>query len=226
MTCVLSPPVVRGREEGDPVLPAVGARRLLADPYAVDAVCAALSEVYEAYEPSASSAASAAGGGRGAPVVLAATDYSGYAADEFVARRDDVGRRLRARDSVALEPSGLLQRFIATTGWRGPGYVLGSRPADARAAVGLARAMAGSGRAPCVYVCEVLRRPDTGVFWAVATRVAPGGPPAAPPVSPPLSPPAPVSVRVPVPVPPGMGAALWERSAVARAYLRQIALTT
>ncbi|MGW1777062.1 hypothetical protein [Streptomyces sp. NPDC002104] len=217
MTCVLSPPVVRGREEGDPPLPAVGARRLLADPYAVDAVCAALSEVYEACGPPASSAASAAGaarGGRGAPVLLAATDYSGYAADGFVARRDDVSRRLRARDSVALEPSGLLQRFIATTGWQGPGYVLGSRPADARAAVDLARAMAGSGRAPCVYVCEVLRRPDSGLFWAVATRVAPGGPPADPPV------------RVPVPVPPGIGAALWERSAVARAYLRQIALTT
>ncbi|MCY0937625.1 hypothetical protein [Streptomyces sp. H34-S4] len=213
MTCVLSPPVVRGREEGDPPLPAVGARRLLTDPYAVDAVCAALSELYE---PSAHSAPSAAGGGRGAPVVLAATDYTGYAADEFVARRDNGSRRLRASDSVALEPSGLLQRFIATTGWQGPGYVLGSRPADGQAAVDLARAMAGSGRAPCVYVCEVLRRPDTGVFWAVATRVAPGLPPA----------PLPVRVPVPVPVPPGIGAVLWERSAVARAYLRQIALTT
>lgn len=195
-------------------MPAVGARRLLADPYAADAVCAALSELYEP------SAAGAAGGGRVAPVILAATDYTGYAADEFVARRDDPNRRLRPCDSVALEPSGLLQRFIATTGWQGPGYVLGSRPADGPAAVRLARVMASSGRAPSVYVCEVLRRPDTGAFWAVATRVSPAGPPVPPPVRGPAPGPA------PVPAPPGIGPALWERSAVARAYLRQIARTT
>ncbi|MER5571366.1 hypothetical protein ABT083_35075 [Streptomyces goshikiensis] len=191
MTCVLSPPAVRGREGADPPPRAVGARRLLADPDAVDAVCAALSAV---------------SGPAGAPVILVATDYTGFAADAFVARRDDGSARLRPCDSVALEPAGLLQRFIAVTGWRGPAYILGSRPEDGQAAVDLALAMVGSGRAPSVQVCEVLRHPDTGAFWAVATRVAPGRPPA----------------PGPVPLPPGTGAALWERSAVARAYLRQI----
>ncbi|MGW0753287.1 hypothetical protein [Streptomyces sp. NPDC002587] len=205
MTCVLSPPVVRGREQGDPARPAVGARRLLADPYAADAVCAALSELSQVCDPSVP------GAGRGVPVVLAATDYGVYAADQFVARRDDRGRRLRPSDSVALEPSGLLQHFSAATGWRGPGYVLGAEHSDGQAAVDLARAMAGSGRAPAVYVCEVLRRADTGAFWAVAARVCRNGPP----------PPAPPSP----PVPPGVEAVLRERSAVARAYLRQIART-
>ncbi|WP_073920747.1 hypothetical protein [Streptomyces sp. CB00455] len=209
MTCVLSPPAVRGREEGDALLPAVGARRLLADPYAADAVCAALSELSELPGPSG---VPEPGADRGVPVILAATDYSLYAADEFVARRDDGGRRLRPCDSVALEPSGLLQRFTATTGWQGPGYVLGSRHSDGRSALELAGAMAGSGRASYVYVCEVLRRADTGVFWAVATRVSPNGPPA--------------PVSLPFAVPPGVGATLWGRSAVARAYLRQISRTS
>lgn len=186
-------------------MPRVGARRLLMDPRAADAVHAALS----ALQP---------GGGAlvpadlGAPVILSATDYGDRAAAEFVARRDNGSRRLRPSDSLALEPSGLLQSFAAATGWRGPAYVLGTHPQDGEAAVVLARAMAGSGRASSVYVCEVLRCPETGGFWALATRVSRPDPsmPAFPPVT----------------VPGGFGAALWERSAVVRAYRRQLAPPT
>ncbi|MFD7703709.1 hypothetical protein [Streptomyces caelestis] len=178
---VLDPPVVRGRSAGDPPPPpATGARRLAADPEAVDAVGEALAALHDGGTPGT------------VPVVLAAGDYGVHAAGRFAAHCDDPGRRLRPSDSVALEPSGLLRRFTELTGWQGPGYVLAEPAGDDAAALRFARALVTAGRVPAVYLCEVLRRPDSGAFWAVATRVrrAPArlphsdGPPAAPPADP------------------------------------------
>ncbi|MGW6881680.1 hypothetical protein ACWGEU_15645 [Streptomyces goshikiensis] len=189
----LDPPATRGRAAGDPpARPATGARRLVADPEAVDAVCGALSDHYTADVPDA-------------PVILVATDYCVYAADQFAARCADPDRRLRPSDSVALEPSGLLQRFIAATGWRGPGYALGDPAGDGGAALRLATGLVASGRAGTVYVCEVLRRADTGAFTAVATRLRPAG--AEP-------------SRAVVDRPAWLDDATWERSAIVREYLR------
>ena len=175
---VLDPPVVRGRAAGDPPAPrATGTRRLAADPEAVDAVGEALAALHDHGAPGT------------VPVVLAAGDYCVHAAGTFAAHCDDPARRLRPADSVGLEPSGLLRRFAELTGWRGPGYVLAEPAGDGTAALRFARALAAAGRAPAVYVCEVLRRPDTGAFWAVATRVrratAPDAVRALPPGSPP-----------------------------------------
>ncbi|AYV33105.1 hypothetical protein EES41_40735 (plasmid) [Streptomyces sp. ADI95-16] len=189
----LDPPAIRGRAAGDPpARPATGARRLVADPEAVDAVCGALSDHYTADVPDA-------------PVILVATDYCVYAADQFAARCADPDRRLRPSDSVALEPSGLLQRFIAATGWRGPGYALGDPAGDGGAALRLATGLVASGRAGTVYVCEVLRRADTGAFTAVATRLRPAG--AEP-------------SRAVMDRPAWLDDATWERSAIVREYLR------
>ncbi|MFI1718205.1 hypothetical protein [Streptomyces litmocidini] len=161
MKAVLDAPVVRGRSAGDPPPPpATGARRLLAEPEAVDAVGEALAALH-----------GTEGAPGGVPVVLAATDYCVRAADAFAAHCDDSARRLRPSDSVALEASGLLQRFTALTGWQGPGYAIAEPDGDGAAALRFARALVESGRAPSVYLCEVLRRADTGAFWAVATRV-------------------------------------------------------
>ncbi|MEV4943462.1 hypothetical protein [Streptomyces zaomyceticus] len=161
MKAVLDPPVVRGRSVGDPPPPpATGARRLLAEPEAVDAVGEALATLH-----------GTEGASGGVPVVLAATDYCVRAADVFATHCDDPTRRLRPSDSVALEASGLLQRFTALTGWHGPGYAIAEPEGDGTAALRFARALVESGRAPSVYLCEVLRRADTGAFWAVATRV-------------------------------------------------------
>ncbi|MEU5921341.1 hypothetical protein [Streptomyces sp. NPDC047141] len=161
MRAVLDTPVVRGRSAGDPPPPpATGSRRLLAEPEAVDAVGEALAALHRnASSPGA------------VPVVLAATDYCVRAADAFAARCDDATRRLRPSDSVALEASGLLQRFTALTGWQGPGYAIAEPAGDGSAALRFARGLVESGRVPSVYLCEVLRRADTGAFWAVATRV-------------------------------------------------------
>ncbi|MEU1228947.1 hypothetical protein [Streptomyces sp. NPDC005828] len=173
MKAVLDAPVARGRTAGDPPPPPVtGARRLVADPEAVDAVGEALAALYGTDEDPGP-----------VPVVLAATDYCVQAADAFAARCDDPARRLRPSDSVALEPSGLLQRFTALTGWQGPGYAIAAPDGDGAAAVRFAHALVQSGRAPSVYLCEVLRRADTGDFWAVAARVRRGtqdAPPAVP----------------------------------------------
>ncbi|WP_073918826.1 hypothetical protein [Streptomyces sp. CB02009] len=161
MKAVLDAPVVRGRSAGDPPpQPATGARRLLADPEAADAVGEALAALHGTGGPHGS-----------VPVVLAATDYCVRAADAFAAHCDDSTRRLRPSDSVALEASGLLQRFTALTGWQGPGYAIAEPDGDGAAALRFARALVESGRAPSVYLCEVLRHADTGAFWAVATRV-------------------------------------------------------
>ncbi|MFD3728475.1 hypothetical protein [Streptomyces sp. NPDC058671] len=161
MKAVLDAPVVRGRSADDPPpLPVTGARRLLAEPEAVDAVGEALAALH-----------GTDGSPRTVPVILAATDYCVRAADAFAARCDDPARRLRPSDSVALEASGLLQRFTALTGWQGPGYAIAEPDGDGDAALRFARALVESGRAPSVYLCEVLRRADTGAFWAVATRV-------------------------------------------------------
>jgi hypothetical protein len=157
---VLDPPVVRGRAADDPPPPRVtGVRRLTADPDAVDAVGEALSALHGTDGPGT------------VPVILSATDYCVHAADMFVARCDDPARRLRPCDSVALEPSGLLQRFTSLTGWQGPGYAVSDPAGDSAAALRFARALVESGRASTVYLCEVLRRADTGAFWAVATRL-------------------------------------------------------
>lgn len=194
MTVVLDPPVAHGRADGDaPVAPVTGARRLVADPDALDAVCAALSALYTP-------------DGQGAPMLLAATDYTVYAAGQFAARCTDPARRLRPSDSVALEPSGLLQSFSATTGWRGPGYMLGEAAGDGRCALRLADGLVASGRAATAFVCEVLRRGDTGAFWAVATRLRPAG----------ADLPRTAAAR-----PAALDEATWERSAIVREYRRR-----
>ncbi|MFD3557197.1 hypothetical protein ACFWWA_34610 [Streptomyces goshikiensis] len=196
---VLGPPALRGRAAGDPPAgPATGARRLVADPEAVDAVCGALSAHYTDEVPDA-------------PVILVATDYCVYAADQFAARCADPARRLRPSDSVALEPSGLLQRFIAATGWRGPGYALGDPAGDGGAALRLATGLVASGRAGTAYVCEVLRRADTGAFTAVATRLRPAA-------TEPFHAGEPFHTAAERPA--WLDDATWERSAIVREYLR------
>ncbi|MGR6975117.1 hypothetical protein ACU639_37030 [Streptomyces cynarae] len=217
---LLDPPVVRGRAAGDPPPPpATGARRLAADPDAVDAVGEALAALHEDGDPGT------------VPVVLAAGDYCVHAADTFAAHCDDPARRLRPSDSVALEPSGLLRRFTALTGWRGPGYTIAEPTGDGTVALRLARALVGTGRAPAVYLCEVLRRPDTGAFWAVAARVRrtpaqpprPGTAPVAPSTGAPARPDAAGTTEACPGTAPGPAAGLdpvtLRRSIVLRAYL-------
>ncbi|MCY0942953.1 hypothetical protein [Streptomyces antarcticus] len=199
MTTVLDPPVAYGRAAGDaPAAPATGVRRLAADPDAVDAVCAALSALYVADGPVS-------------PVILAATDYCVHAADQFAARCADPDRRLRPADSVALEPSVLLREFTVGTGWQGPAYALGDPAGDGISALRFADGLVVSGRAAGAYVCEVLRRGDTGVFWAVATRLRPAG----------TGLPRTGLPRTPEVRPAGLDEATWERSAIVREYRRR-----
>ncbi|MFJ3906196.1 hypothetical protein [Streptomyces sp. NPDC090025] len=207
---VLDPPVVRGRSAGDPPpAPVTGARRLVADPAAVDAVAAALGALHGPDGPGT------------APVVLAATDYCVHAADAFAARCDDPARRLRPSDSVALEPSGLLQGFTALTGWQGPGYVVADPEGDGTTALRFARGLVESGRTPAAYLCEVLRRADTGAFWAVATRLHRGtGPAAAELAEPAAERPAPDPAHRAARRTTGLDPATRARSAVLRAYTR------
>ncbi|MEV0184654.1 hypothetical protein AB0I54_36050 [Streptomyces sp. NPDC050625] len=203
---VVDPPVVRGRAVGDPPAPPVtGARRLAADPEAVDAVGEALAALYDAGAPAA------------VPVVLSAGDYCVHAAGTFAAHCDDPARRPRPADSVGLEPAGLLRRFTELTGWRGPGYVIAEPTGDGTAALRFARALAATGRAPVVYLCEVLRRPDTGAFWAVATRVrrATAQPPRSDAV-----PALPAGTPAPPDAAAGLDPETRRRSAVLRAHLR------
>ncbi|MGY5102499.1 hypothetical protein [Streptomyces sp. 900105245] len=203
---VVGPPVVRGRAAGDPPPPrATGARRLAADPEAVDAVGEALAALHRGAAP-----------GARVPVVLSAGDYSVHAAGTFAAHCDDPGRRLRPADSVGLEPSGLLRRFTELTGWRGPGYVIAEPAGDGTAALRFARALA-AGRAPAVYLCEVLRRPDTGAFWAVAARVRRA---TTQPPRPDDAPPAPFGTPASADAAAGLDAETRRRSAVLRAHLR------
>ncbi|ROQ23167.1 hypothetical protein EDD98_7616 [Streptomyces sp. PanSC19] len=206
MKAVLDAPVVRGRSAGDPPPPpATGARRLLAEPEAVDAVGEALAALH-----------GTDGAPGTVPVVLAATDYCVRAADAFAAHCDDSARRLRPSDSVALEASGLLQRFTALTGWQGPGYAIAEPDGDGAAALRFARGLVESGRAPSVYLCEVLRRADTGAFWAVATRVRqePADPPGRRSTDAGDHPPAPAGPAH------GLDPATSRRSAVLRASIR------
>ncbi|KUN77861.1 hypothetical protein AQJ66_32065 [Streptomyces bungoensis] len=194
---VLDPPVARGRAAGDPPAPpATGTRRLAADPEAVDAVGEALAALHDDDAPGT------------VPVILAAGDYTAHAAGTFTAHCDDRARRLRPADSVGLEPSGLLRRFTELTGWRGPGYVVAEPAGDGTAALRLARGLVAADRARVVYLCEVLRRLDTGAFWAVATRVrrAPAQPLPGDPVRPAL-------------LTAGLDPVTRDRSAVLRAHL-------
>ncbi|MCX5205051.1 hypothetical protein OG897_26785 [Streptomyces sp. NBC_00237] len=197
VTVVLHPPVARGGPPGAGQPPASAkARRLVADPDAVEAVSQALVALTEADEYRS--------GEPGPPVILDVDAYCRFAAGQFVDRCEDPARRLRPSDSVALEPVGLLQQFTARTGWRGPCYAT-STPQDGGAtALALGLGLVKAGRVPSAYVCEVLRDDRTGAFWALATRLRPGPPASA-------TPPA-----APAGVPPG----LWARSTLSRAHHR------
>ncbi|MEU5090317.1 hypothetical protein [Streptomyces sp. NPDC021356] len=127
---------------------ATGTRRPAADPEAVDAVGAALADPARR-------------------TVLATGDHTVHGAGTFTAHCDDPARP-RPADSVGLGPSSLLRRFTELTGRRGPGCVVTE---NGTTALRLAHGLVAAGRIPVVHLCEVLRRPDTGAFWAVAGRV-------------------------------------------------------
>ena len=111
-------------------------------------------------------------GGPDLPIVVAAAPYNSYGANRFVTRHDTKDVRMLPVDSTALEPSGILQAFIALTGWSGRGHLVTS-DRDARPqALAWARAALALGSAEAVLFCEVTGDEAAG-FGAVAATLWP-----------------------------------------------------
>ncbi|MET7338493.1 hypothetical protein [Nonomuraea sp. NPDC005650] len=102
------------------------------------------------------------------PIVVAAGGYSAFGGNRFVARHDDPGIRMAPVDSTALEPSGILQAFIAMTGWAGPSHLITSDHDAQAQALAWARATLALGHADTVLICEVtgVEPPDFGAVAA------------------------------------------------------------